>query len=335
MKSSLIHKVMFRSILMLAGLGMTACNGDEVDDLDFQLGLVSDQKEYKVGEPVVFSIDGCPDYLIMWSGDYGHRYAYRNRTEAQLEALSLNYDLSLEWAGKRFRNAVKVYLSEDFDGVMEQVNIESATWTDMDGGLKVPLLNMDAAGYQHGKVENVNVDLTDYGNKPFFVALRYELPPLDLLLDENGVGAHPDVFFYPRLVQTIDGKTLERDNPKEDFGFGFCRIHTNDNETNNPTVTVVDDQKVTINGRKSSAQGTYVWAFSQRMTPSAVSPDEGVSIKNASFDLKNYTYIYNEPGEYTVTFVARNANAWGYKEQIKELKIKVVEPVQEEDDGTI
>lgn len=71
--------------------------------------------------------------------------------------------------GKRFRNAVKVYLSEDFDGVMEQVNIESATWTDMDGGLKVPLLNMDAAGYQHGKVENVNVDLTDYGNKPFLL----------------------------------------------------------------------------------------------------------------------------------------------------------------------
>ena len=66
-----------------------------------------------------------------------------------------------------------------------------------------------------------------------------------------------------------------------------------------------------------------------------MSPNEGVSIKNTSFDLKNYTYIYNEPGEYTVTFVARKANAWGFKEQIKELKIKVVEPVQEEDDGTI
>lgn len=333
MKSNLIHRVVFCGML-LVGLAVAACNADDVDELNFQLSLEDNRKEYTVGEPVVFNIGGCPDYLIMWSGDYGHRYAYRNRTEAQLEALRLNYDLSLDWAGKRYRNAVKVYLSDDFDGILEQENIENATWTDLDDNLKVPVLGTDAAGFQHGKIENVNVDLAEYAGKPFYVALKYELPPLDPTLDESGITAHPDAFFSPKLVQTIDGRTLERDNPKEDFGFGFCRIHANSG-SDNPTVTVVDDRKVTINGRKSSAQGTYVWAISQKLTPAAVNPDEGISIKNASFDLKSYTYIYNEPGEYTVTFVARNANAWGYKEQIKEVTIKVVEPSQEEEEETM
>jgi hypothetical protein len=116
----------------------------------------------------------------------------------------------------------------------------------------------------------------------------------------------------------------QKTSPKADFGFNFVRIKSNDTSSDNPTVTAVDDSKVSINGRNGK-NGTHVWAISLPIDAAKVSADEGLSIKNYSAALPKYSHIYNEPGEYTVTFVARNANAWNCTEQVKEIKVTVVE----------
>ena len=39
----------------------------------------------------------------------------------------------------------------------------------------------------------------------------------------------------------------------------------------------------------------------------------------------SYSYRYTSPGEYTVTFVALNANMWNTRSRVKEIKIVVKE----------
>lgn len=315
------NTLLYGMLLLLAGT-FEACDNNGIDDLDFSISLDNPQETFKVGEPVTFNLYGDPDYLLFYSGEYGKKYANRNRTMADVEALSLTYNLELKYAAKRFRNGTRVLISEDFNGIYDEENINKATWSDMNGQLQVPVIESEDEGYQHGTISNVQVDLSDYKYKNFYLAIEYNLPALNE--EEKGKYVHPDVYFYPKLNQTIDGKMTQKTSPKADFGFNFVRIKSNDTSSDNPTVTAVDDSKVSINGRNGK-NGTHVWAISLPIDAAKVSADEGLSIKNYSAALPKYSHIYNEPGEYTVTFVARNANAWNCTEQIKELKVTVVE----------
>lgn len=313
------HNSLSLGVLSFVLCILAACDNNGIKDLNFNVSLQNPKAVYGVGEPVIFDISGGPNYLVFFSGEDGHKYANRNRTVADVEELSLSYKFDLKYVLPRFRNqGMKVWISEDFTGIYDEENINKATWSDMDGQFKVPAFENSNPGYQHG-LENVEVELSEYKYKNFYLAVEYNLPPL-----EAGEGAHPDVYFYPKLIQMIDGKQVEKKSPKVDFGFNFVRLKSNDDSSKNPTVTALDDEKVTINGR-NGINGTHVWAISLPIDAAKVNPDEGLSIKNMSYDLPNYTHIYSEPGEYTVTFVARNANAWNCTEQIKEIKVIVRE----------
>ncbi len=316
------NTILYGMFLLFAGT-FGSCDNNGIDDLDFSIGLNNPQETFKAGDPVTFNLYGDPDYLLFYSGEYGKKYANRNRTTADVQDLSLTYNLELKYATKRFRNGIRVLISEDFNGIYDEENINKATWSDMNGQLQVPVIESEYEGYAHGIVSDVQVDLSDYKYKNFYLAIEYNLPALNDEEKEQKY-VHPDVYFYPKLNQTIDGKMTQKTSPKADFGFNFVRIKSNDTSSDNPTVTAVDDSKVSINGRNGK-NGTYVWAISLPIDAAKVSADEGLSIKNYSAALPSYTHIYNEPGEYTATFVARNANAWNFTEQVREIKIKVVE----------
>lgn len=316
------NTILYGMLLLLAAT-LGACDNNRIDDLDFSISLNNPQETYKVGEPVTFNLYGDPDYLLFFSGEYGMKYANRNRTQADVEDLSLTYNLQLRYATKRFRNGVRILISDDFNGIYDEENINKATWSNMNGQLRVPVIESENEGYQHGEIRDVQVDLSDYKYKNFYLAVEYDLPALNDEEKEKKY-VHPDVYFYPKLNQTIDGIVTQKTSPKADFGFNFVRIKSNDTSSDNPTVTAVDDEKVSINGRNGK-NGTHVWAVSQPIDASKVSADEGISLKSYSAALPDYTHIYSKPGEYTATFVARNANAWNCTEKVKEVKVTVVE----------
>lgn len=316
------NTILYGMCLLLAAT-FGACNSDKIDELNFSIDLNNQQTTFKVGDPITFNLHGDPDYLVFYSGEYGKKYANRNRTTAEVENLSLTYDLQLKYATARFRNGMRVLISEDFNGIYDEENINKATWSDMNGQLKVPVITSADKGYQHGEIKNVEVDLSDYRYKNFYLAVEYNLPALNEEEKESKY-VHPDLYFYPKLNQTIDGKITQKKSPKADFGFNFLKIKFNNVSTNNPTVTAVDDEKVSINGR-NGINGTHVWAISLPIDAAKVSADAGVSIKSFSAALPSYTHVYTEPGEYTATFVARNANAWNSQEQVREVKVTVVE----------
>ena len=50
------------------------------------------------------------------------------------------------------------------------------------------------------------------------------------------------------------------------------------------------------------------------------------AIKTIEAYLRSYSYTYKEPGTYTATFVATNANLWNSQQQTIQLTIQVNEP---------
>lgn len=318
------NTLLYGMLLVFASI-FSACDNNSIDDLDFNLSLDNPQGTYKVGEPVTFNFYGDPDYLLFYSGEFGKKYANRNRTTvAEVEALSLTYNMELRWATKRFREGFRVLISDDFNGIMDEENINKANWSNMDGQLQVPVIEeTDYERYKDKTITNIQVDLSEYKNKIFYLAVEYNLPALNEE-EIEGKFVHPDIYFYPKLNQTIDGNLVQKTSPKADFGFNFLKIKSNDVSTDNPTATAVDDEKVSINGRKGK-NGTHVWAISQAIDARKVSCDEATSLKTYSAALPSYTHIYSKPGEYTATFIARNANAWNCTEQVKEVKVTVVE----------
>ena len=73
------------------------------------------------------------------------------------------------------------------------------------------------------------------------------------------------------------------------------------------------------------AKDVDVWAISQQIDAASVAPDQGEPIKSLDMKSPSYSYRYTSPGEYTVTFVALNANMWNTRSRVKEIKIVVKE----------
>ncbi len=316
-------KTLVYGTMLLAATAFASCDNNSIEELNFSVSVENGATTVKAGEPVTFLFSGDPDYLIFYSGEFGKKYANRNRYQAEVQDLKLGYNLTLQYARKNYRNGLRVLVSEDFNGSYDEESINAATWTNLDGQLKVPVITSTDEDYQNGSVENVTVDISAYKDKPFYLALEYNMAPLTSEEIANS-WRHPDVTFSPKLSYTLDGKTVEKTSPKNDFGFGFLVIEGNKTDPKYPLTTNSDDSNVKIQGR-NGINGTHVWAVSSAINASKVSADEGESIKSLSAALTSYTHTYTEPGEYTATFIARNANAWNMAEAIREITITVVE----------
>ena len=57
--------------------------------------------------------------------------------------------------------------------------------------------------------------------------------------------------------------------------------------------------------------------------PRKVDPDRGIPIKSIEGRLTEYEHVYSQPGTYTATFVATNANMWDSKSTIRQLTVSI------------
>jgi len=83
----------------------------------------------KAGEPLNFTLSGITETVGFYSGEKFHDYEYRDkdRTEPVYDTMTFWHGLS---AGKQPNN-LKVKLSPDFNGIMNETNILAATWVDV------------------------------------------------------------------------------------------------------------------------------------------------------------------------------------------------------------
>jgi len=70
------------SVLLLFAFVFQGCEDfEEVKVPDFT--VIPTSVTAKVGEPVEFMVHNAPNFLQFYAGDFGHKYKFRDRTEAE------------------------------------------------------------------------------------------------------------------------------------------------------------------------------------------------------------------------------------------------------------
>ncbi|MES1249355.1 MAG: DUF5017 domain-containing protein, partial [Chitinophaga rupis] len=141
-----------------------ACNTKDVPSpgLEVSPGTAT----YRAGDTAWFHFSGNPYNITFYSGEPGHAYQYRGRTEAAGKA-ALQFSSSIQ--GGTQANSLQLLLSTDFLGEYDSAGIYNPTshWTDITSRVKLATGTASTA--------SGIADLSDFAaaGKPVFLAFRY------------------------------------------------------------------------------------------------------------------------------------------------------------------
>lgn len=311
-------------IILLAATTLYSCQHDIVRKTDFNITL-DHSNTYKAGEPVRFNIEGEVDNIIFYSGETGSQYKYKDRYNISPEDVrSANLSLDLQ---ARYGNAgaLEIWISDSFEG-LDGENGES------DRALLKDLYDKGMPGwtrldYQEGastKWTNQNFDLSSYiGN--FCIAFHWNPESFtatqrtywingSLSLDLEG--AEPSIMDLSELgFKTVMLNEQIEDPYLKNNGNGSIIL-------NNPNTAAIIFQGAGANALEYALDG---WAISTPTSLDKVANDKAIVIKNIQNYMHTYEYVWEEPGNYTVTFVGTNSNYMSSSEEIKEMNITIIE----------
>lgn len=319
-------------IFPIAAAAVLCACGDSVEPADFTVDAPAGLN-VAAGETVRFVFGGNPDYITFFSGESGNDYAASNRYEADIAGLELSCGMRQQYndAEYLYRQLVYVYVSADFSGDYSADGLNSATW--------IPLTGMGANSLPAPVAVSASpvscsgsIDLAMYAgcDKPFYIAFLYNAPGRADIPAANGGGrytARPrvDVTDLRLTKRLADGSVEILDNAATQFGMRavYERSYkesnfrvTDDGMLFQPVQAIIDP----LTGHEPDER---VWMVSARIDPRKVSPDRGLAIKSVEGRLNFYEHVYKEPGDYTATFVATNANLWDSKRSVKQLSVTV------------
>lgn len=319
-----MKNISFYSLLLMTGIWLSSCDADQVDNVDFDVTLAGNTQEIYVGDAVNFNFTGNPDYIVFYSGEEGSKYANKDRLKVDVESAELSYTIKQQYTKPSFFNmeAMSIYISEDFNSDYSTTGLDKATWLKLsgqeEGQLKVPFPTKDETIFVSDKM-----DFSAYKDKKFYLAFQYHLPAA---VAEGKTTTHPRVDVLPLvLTKTLaDGSTAILNNPKAAFGFSFVYVKVQKEANFSAGDASLLFQPGDYNFTSTNAAlEVDVWSISQQIDLTAVSPDMGTPIKSLNMTADSYMYTYTQPGEYTATFVAQNANEWNSKSVVREMKIVV------------
>lgn len=319
---------------LMAALFLTACEEITPEDVRFDISV--DKTTVKAGEPVVFNFDGNPNFITVFSGDEGHKYANRERTEidaSDVEKVSLSFSYLSKAAGTH-KNPLTIYLSADFPGLSlkdaeaDRNVIQNHEWKDITNDCLGKITDGASA------VTDIDeIDLSDYRNG-FVLAFRYQgkkelVPQRTVIITKLKVTSR----LKNGMETKLEGKDMEfsvydtyPSNAEKD---PYKKVISGSAVIGTWNLIKWGDNEFRLVGSTKAATVTEDnddWLISDPVKIGAsCDPDKGEVIKDISRRVTSYEHIYEKPGTYTVTFLASNANIGGEKMVIKEMVIEVTE----------
>ena len=321
-------------IMAVAAAASLACGcrqDDIVNGVDFRVSL-DPGNTYVAGTPVTFRFDGDADYIVYFSGEEGHEYRYHDRTSFpvdEVESLSLDLRFMASWGTE---GGLDIYVSDTFsgldghDGEKDRATLRAMEEGGMQGWTKLP--------YAEGPSEvwtSQSYDLTPYRDN-FSIAFHWHpwtngfsrsqrtynlvggfthkipgmndvytalgaLPFVSVLMNEQ----EKDPYMHDHRGDSTSIATVRFEDSRYDLHFYGCNQYFLDYELD-------------------------AWVISSPHTFNNVQADRGVPIKNMTAQLRSYSYVFEKPGTYQVTFLGTNSNFQGEARQLRSFTINIVDP---------
>lgn len=310
-----------------------SCNkAYRVEDPDFKVSVSKDV--VKVGENVEFFFSGSDlDMLSFWSGETGHEYRYRSEDHIlpcseMLMSFATTIPSSNGPVDSPNPAALPLSYSTDFRGFYVRSEMENATWTDISDKFTF------AAKRGQSNVKSGEVPINDLfpdENTPIYLRYYYHVSAYDAALDNGRSYWQVQNSLITTEVEGV--KTSIYDVFSEDWN-----LIQGDNYEINTTLPLSPNLSgagyLYFRTQFKPAQDISYWMVSGPIylqDKVSLGKDTGEAIKAvADPQMKSYSYSFDQPGEYVVTFLGVNANYNGRKELSRSVKVKVVE-----DEGSI
>lgn len=276
-------------------------------------------QEFKAGEPIEFTVDNAPDFLQLYSGEFGSEYRNRDRVKAEGDFfLSFSTSRHFQDGTSQDDGAWSLLVSSDYDGSGIPEAVQAATWTDISDRFEF------ATARTHDATESGRVNISDLASDtPVYFALR--------IFAEGKLGEGNRQGTFRMYDFNIDLELTGEDLSLDVASFetpGWSPVNVDgfntDERYDNWQKREEDDFYRMLGGLAEYPNDD--WLITNPVFLSgAVSPDFGLPLKNYSSKLESFDYTYEEAGTYVLTLVGNNTTINGSTEQVQELTVTVAE----------
>ncbi len=265
--------------------------------------VTTSKNTYKVGDTVIFNFSGNPDFIVYYSGEAGFKYQNRNRLTDSGGITQLQFVSSVS-QGNQTGN-LALLISNNFNGSLDSNSIHSANWIDI---TKKATLSTGTASTPSGIV-----DLSSFqtSGNPYYIAFKYQTN------FANGTKARQWIIGNFQVTNFFPDSCVG--NVADDIntaGFQATSVRGDSLKWSVAATTLKF-----LPGFPNNIDED--WVISKPMDFNQVSPDQGVAIKNTSFQLNDFRYLFSKAGSYDITFVATNVNGSNQSSVIKQMKLTI------------
>ncbi|MBZ4191414.1 DUF5017 domain-containing protein [Niabella beijingensis] len=269
-------------------------------DTDFTVTV--ENNVLSLNDTARFVFNKNPDVLVFYSGEIGHRYAFKGRTSAEGTPL-LRFSTKRENGSQP--QSLQLLISSDFRGVIKgdtaatTANLAAASWTDITSRATL-------SGGGSAPVASGDIDLSDYTAKPVFLAFKYRAAA-GSVQNKWTISAFTvtneleDNTSY--IIANMNTATTAFTNyGVTTFSPGFAAYTPLNNYRWN-----ISNTQLVITGANSAAFATdpaEAWVFIGPLNLTKVTPDVGVPLKNASENISGsvFGYQYQSTGQFDAVF---------------------------------
>ena len=282
-----------------------------------QFEVVQESVSGKVGQPVRFDFTGSATEITLFSGEKGHDYIYskEGRTE-RAERQNMSFIMRGDPSGSK--NAFNpgyaaLSYSSDFDGIMQEDDILSATWSDISSNFTLPsAIKTDTPS---GVYDILPLYPADKDTLYFRFDYQFNAGTSEIGRTIIYVKAFDVVGSYSGYsdVTICSLATAEWNVVLPSSNMGGAKV-------NLPGSSL----QFTAGSWKPSAPG-QAWAITKvAVAKFDIGTDEGVVVKASLDEMpSSYEHIYSEEGDYLAVFAVTTQTLFGYHETIIQVPVTI------------
>ena len=310
-------KYLTGQFIVLLALLIIGCKKDNIETP--ALNVTVEKTTFKVGDTVVFHLEGNPDFISFYSGEFGNDYAYIGGRTLDIKSFSLAFQTRVRNGNQP--NQFSVHISSDFNGKYDIESVRTGNFKDITNLLTLSTENTVYANSGEVDLTTIVTDKT----KPLYIGFRYITKPQTAASGPNGTQRNWDVRDFSVKTLTDIGLTTAIDQ----LSAAWTLVESGAVLEAGRNTINVNSGLVTLRGNATAAGKiveTEAWAISKAVDLNTVilGPDKSIPVKSISETLvPSYSHIYTKPGTYKVVFAVANNRIEGKKDILKELEITV------------